>query len=234
MYRLKKYVLIISVVFLIGICFVIFNPISAEAVTGGDNFINHISTGANHIISTGQNGLNTRGINIDVSMIGDIAQVIWTAGCIIIIALTIYKAVKYGLSGPSEKASAKKELIGWILIALIIIAAYPLAKLIISAFDGSLWTSNIVNQLNGVSQGLSAASANSTFMLILNTFLRVIQVGASGYIIIKFIVVGIKYMTTPSSYIKAEQKGELVNTLIQAVVIFGAVGFFEILYRAFN
>ena len=91
-----------------------------------------------------------------------------------------------------------------------------------------------MSQLNGVSQGLSAASANSTFMLILNTILRVIQVGASGYIIIKFIVVGIKYMTTPSSYIKAEQKGELVNTLIQAVVIFGAVGFFEILYHAFN
>lgn len=231
MFKIKK---CMKVIFLAIIFIFLSGQLNVYAATAGDNLINDISTGTNTFLSMGENRLNAMGITIDVSLVQGIAQVLYFAGCVIVIALTMYKAVKYGMSSAGDKASAKRELGGWIVICIIIIGAYPLFKLIASAIDGSLMTSNLVNSLQNTSQGISAASQNSTVMLILNTIFRVIQVAAIGYIIIRFTVVGIKYFTTSAASEKAVEKGELVRTLILAVIIFGAAGFFEILYRAFN
>ncbi len=232
--NIRKNVLIISFIFLIGILYIFSNPVMVQAATAGDNVISQIGNGSNTFMQMGQNKLNSMGISINMNLITGIAQVLYFAGCVIVIALTIYKAVKYGMSNAGNKAAAKKELAGWIIICLIIIGAYPLFKLIASAFDNSSYTSNVINQFQNTSQGLSSSSQNSTFMLILNTILRVIQVFGIGYIIIRFTVVGIKYFTTSAASEKAQEKGELVRTLILAVIIFGAAGFFEIIYQALN
>lgn len=234
MIKMKKHLLIMSFVFVSVILYLFGNPVSVYATTAGDNALNQIASGTNTFMQMGQNGLSSMGITIDMSLIGGIAQILYFAGCVIVIAFTIYKAVKYGMSSPGDRASLKKELAGWIIICLLLIGAYPLYKLIASALDGSSYTSNVISQFGNTAQGLSSASQNSTFMLILNTFLRIIQVGAIGYIIIRFTVVGIKYFTQ-SAYDKAEIKNsELPRTLILAVIIFGAAGFFEIIYQAIN
>lgn len=231
MFKIKK---CMKIIFWVIIFIFLSGQISVYATTAGDNLINDISTGTNTFMSMGENKLNNMGITIDISLVKGIAQVLYFAGCVIVIALTMYKAVKYGMSSAGEKASAKRELAGWIIICLIIIGAYPLFRLIASAFGGGTLMSDMLNQLNGVSNGISSASQNSTFMLILNTIFRVIQVAAIGYIIIRFTVVGIKYFTTSAASEKAQGKGELIRTLILAIIIFGAAGFFEIIYRAIN
>lgn len=234
MTKIRKYILTICIIFLIGTLYVFSNPVMVQAATAGDNALNKISSGSNTFMQMGQNKLNSMGISINLNLITGIAQVLYFAGCVIVIALTIYKAVKYGMSNAGDKAAAKKELARWIIVCIIIVGAYPLFKLIASAFDNSSYTSNVINQLKNTPQGLTSVSQNNTFMLILNTILRVIQVFGIGYIIIRFTVVGIKYFTTSAAKEKAQEKGELVRTLILAVIIFGAAGFFEIIYQALN
>lgn len=234
MTKMKKQLLIICIVFFTVILYFLANPLQVQASTAGDNVLNQITSGSNTFMQMGQNKLNTMGVSINMNLITGIAQVLYFAGCVIVIALTIYKAVKYGMSSPGDRASLKKELAGWIIVCILLIGAYPLYKLIASAIDNSSYTSNVISQLKNTAQGLTATSQNSTFMLIINTIFRVIQVGAIGYIIIRFTVVGIKYFTTSAASEKAVEKGELVRTLILAIVIFGAAGFFEIIYQALN
>ena len=234
MIKIKKHILIISIVFFTVILYFFGNPIYVFASTAGDNLLGEVSSGANSFLQMGQNGLGSMGVSIDMSLITGIAQLLYFVCCVAAIGGTIYKAVKYGMSSPEERATAKRGLIGWVIICFLLIGAYPVYRLIVTALDDSSFMEDIASQFEGTSQGLSGASQNSTFILILNTIFRVIQVGAIGYIIIRFTIVGIRYFTSQAAKDRVEERGELYRTLILAIIIFGAAGFFEIIYQAIN
>lgn len=231
MFKMKKYMLIIILFFLIQFIYLLINPTFVHAGTAGDNFLNAVTSGADTMISTGQNGLTSRGINVDLTPVRAIAQIVWMIGSVVMVAILIYKGARYATSSPGDKASLKRGLAGWIIMAVIVVGAFPLANLFVTSLDGSAGTANVMAQMQGTSQGLTGASANSPVMIIVNTIFRVIQVGAIGIVIIRFTYLGIKYFTENASGKADIKSGELVRSLIVAVIVFGAIGIFDILYN---
>lgn len=235
MKKIKKYFLIVGFVILIFFAYFLLRPSVTEA-SAGDNILSNVQKNSNSLLSTGENAVQARGINVDFEFLVGLVQVMYVILCVIFIIRTIQKAIKYGLSNASDKAAAKKELAGWLIICVCGIGVFPLFRLIVSAFDDSTYTANVVNQFKNTSEGLSEASQNSPILIILNTILRMVQVAGIGYVIIRFTVAGIKYFSASATASqKADIKaGELQRSLIIAVIVFGAVGFFEIIYQAVN
>lgn len=230
MKKIRKCFLIISFVIVISFIYFLIMPAITEASAGSD-LITNIEGNSNNFISMGVNGLNEKGIDINLDFLEGFIMALYVVLCVCVIAFTIYKAIKYGLSNATDKAAAKMGLARWIAICVGGIGVFPLWKLFVSVFDSSSYTLNIVNQLENTTSDIDLPQ-NSTLLLILNTILRFIQVLAIGYIIIRLTAVAIKYFTS-SAKEKAEVKGgELQKTLIILAIVFGATSFFEIIYKA--
>ncbi len=59
-----------------------------------------------------------------------IGQILTMAGTGIIIAITIYMGIKYMTSGAEQQAKLKQQLVGLVVAAIVLFAAYPIWKII--------------------------------------------------------------------------------------------------------
>lgn len=231
---IKKCFLIISFVILISFTYFLIRPAVVEANTGTD-FIKNVEDNANSLITMGEKGLEEKGITIKTDIIKGIGYALYVILVVVVICGTLYLGISYGSSNAADRAAAKMKLLRWIIWSIVAIGSYPVFKLIVTAFDSSSYTANIVEQLGNTTEGLGSEVQNSTFALIMGTLYRFVQVAAIGYILIRFTYLAIKYFKrTASPEERAEiRHGDLQTTFVQAVLIFGAFGFIEIIYQAF-
>lgn len=227
MRKIKKAILIIF--FLIIFLYIFAMPVVVHA-SDGDSLIGNVTNSVNSYHNIASNKSNELGFDLDFSFISAIGDVLYFALCVILIAGTFYKAIKYAMSSPSERATAKKGLVAWVVLVVLGVGIVTFFELLVSSVSDDSETSVIMEALSTVTDGLSQ---NSTIMTILNTILRFFQVGAIGVAVYLVTKLGIKYFTA-SAQEKADLKtGELQKTLIVVALAFGAFGFFNLLYQAF-
>lgn len=125
---------IILVIILIGIVSILLFPIRANADSEGDSLLNKIGEGASFL-----NNGNEAEVGLDSNAIVDkilgIAEILWFVGGAILIAGTIYMGVQYGRASAENKAKTKSKLVEWIIIAVVIIGAYPIWKICIEMYE---------------------------------------------------------------------------------------------------
>ena len=101
--------------------------------TEGDSLILGVTAGVNSLTSMGTSKLSSLGISTNIlSPVWGIAQVLYTVGCGVVVAGTIYLAIKYGMGDPGEKAGIKGKLIGWAITCVILIAPVAIWRLVVS------------------------------------------------------------------------------------------------------
>lgn len=123
----------------------------------------------------------------------------------------------------------KKKLFIVISIIFILFNLYIYTHVL----AGGVLIDDVVNFMGDTKLGVTKTNVVTN---ILSTIIAVVQVGVTGYFIISFTVVGIKYFTvsavTPEA--KAKCKNQLINNLIGGVIAFGATGIFRIIYELLN
>lgn len=234
---MRKSLFLIAIFFLIGaICF-FSNPITTYAANTGSSGLQNTITSTNTWLNNGAAQLNAKNVSINYNPVVEVAQLLYTVGCVVVIIGTIYQAIRFGVSGPAERAAIRGRLIGWGVTAIIIVGAVPLFRLIGSFFtNGSSTFTSIANSLAGVSNGLPSSWQNSTLALVLNTILRIFQVGGIGYAIIRvtsdairLFIVSARGEGGPEAIRRAQNT--LTRSFFVAIPILGASAIFEIIWR---
>lgn len=229
MKKIKEIILIVFFILVINFIYIFTTPVVVCA-TDGDNLVSNISNSINSFQQRAQNKFNSLQFTVSYGPLVGIANFLYFALCVILIAGTFYKAIKYAMSSPSDRATAKKGLVGWVVLLVLGVGCVTFFRVLISSISNTSQTSALLNAFQNVTLGLSQ---NSVFMTILNTILRFFQVGAVGLAVYLVTKLGIKYFTA-SAREKADLKtGELQKTLIVVALAFGAFGFFNLLYQAF-
>lgn len=236
MKKMKKVLSLIAIIFLIGIIYFFSSPVVANAANSSSSggFLNALQS-TNNWLNNGQAQANAKNVTINYNPVVEVAQLLYTIGCVVVLTGTIYLAIKYGVSGPAERALIKGKLIGWGVTAIIIVGGVQLFRLIGSLLtNGSNTFTSIANQLSPVSNGLPSSWQNTMTAKVLNTIVRMFQVFGIGYALIRVTCDAIRLFVVSGRGIPGEiekAKNTLTRSFYVAIPIFGASAIFEIIWR---
>lgn len=119
-----------------------------------------------------------------------------------------------------------KKMIISVIVIFILINLYLCTQV-----NAGVLVNDVIETMHNTNNGLKKQNIITT---IFSTIVAVVQIAVTGYFIIRFTYIGIRYFTLSAAGAKAEYKGELYRTFLWGVVAFAAVQFARIGFEWFN
>ena len=204
---------------------------------GGQGFLQSIFQQGNQFTQMGQSGGNSTGINSNSvwTPLLEITKALTIVGFGFVIIRMLILIPSIRCDSPDEQKKAKQKMTQFIILAIVLAASYKIWSFALNVLgnvtNSGVNVNSITNSMN--SSTVPISNIPPLFGNILNLLISVVQVGVTGYFVIRFTYEGIRYFSLTVASEQAASKKRLMWYLMWGAMAFGASSIVRIIYNIF-